>query len=820
VLRAISAAITATLFAVALPFAQSRPASTLDPSVIARVNQIYPGFTEVLEVCEPISLERLSRVLSEHAGRDSLAVLLAVFESCPTWSASDWSGNRSLSRMGAVVRAVGELPLEPAARMLRTGTLDQRAFAAALFGGFSNLVPAGDRGALEQAFIAALSDPDMHIRELIVGRLRLLGPGPAGQAAIDRAVADPNATRTFRWQATQTDRGADLVRPDRLAQLPLDELLKLAEVADVDQRAAVANHLEQLLSRTKLSEPDRARVMAVMSGRLRDPSVNARAAALSVLSRLGEPAAVRPVIESLNDQNVPEYYLRGAIGALGAFGSRDALPVLEKLTHRSQPQHIREDAARVYIAIAKPADAAGEVRRLLWESPDTALEKDVLARGKAALPRVWNALANGSASERRIAAALLGWFPDVRSIRPILDALARSPGAVTRDQLLFDLNMILLADGPPASLGQRNALAAAHLRWLYSAVAAGNTEPSTREAVLGQKSWAVFPDTVAAPWSIQLAARTAAIPATMPGSSAQIATDVSASATATESAQAFLDVVGKGGAGIAFHAITVVGDVARVGATLHLRLARGGFVNPTWIGLYRRDGDSWTPLQVPASHGSHPSLYGTPAGPNILPTINRNYGAVEPLKILRLDMTMERVRVDLRASQLLQNENLLPGSSHAIDRSYVPLLEKYKRSDAPSVRYTAELESTKLTGQVNVQLWIDTLAQSGTPYQAMAQQVLADYVTKQIAAEGQTLTGAARDELLATLVNSEAVDPKLRPPQALLSHDVPLVRRSDRFAMIEVAIGVGALSGSGYTMLFERRGERWVFLCVTRGWIA
>ena len=51
-LRAISAAITATLFAVALLWAQSRPASTLDPAVIARVNQIYPGFTEVLEVCE------------------------------------------------------------------------------------------------------------------------------------------------------------------------------------------------------------------------------------------------------------------------------------------------------------------------------------------------------------------------------------------------------------------------------------------------------------------------------------------------------------------------------------------------------------------------------------------------------------------------------------------------------------------------------------------------------------------------------------------------------------------------------------------------
>ena len=183
--------IAATLVAATLPFAQSRPASTLEPALIARVNQIYPGFTETLEVCEPISLERLSRVLSENPGRDSLAVSLAVLESCPAWSASDWSGNRSLSRLGTVVRTVGELPLAPVARMLRTGTLDQRTMAAALLGGFSNLVPVGDRGALEQAFIAALSDPDMHVRELIVGRLRLLGPGPAGQAAIDRSVADP-----------------------------------------------------------------------------------------------------------------------------------------------------------------------------------------------------------------------------------------------------------------------------------------------------------------------------------------------------------------------------------------------------------------------------------------------------------------------------------------------------------------------------------------------------------------------------------------------------------------------------------------------------
>ena len=39
-------------------------------------------------------------------------------------------------------------------------------------------------------------------------------------------------------------------------------------------------------------------------------------------------------------------------------------------------------------------------------------------------------------------------------------------------------------------------------------------------------------------------------------------------------------------------------------------------------------------------------------------TINRNYGPDHPLKILRLDLTMERIRVDLNdAREFLRNEN-------------------------------------------------------------------------------------------------------------------------------------------------------------------
>lgn len=794
------AAFAATLFAVAFSFAQSRPASLLDPAVVARVDRLYPGFTEILEVCEPISLERLSRVLLENPGSDALAVLLGLLESCPTWSAPDGQGHPAVTRLWSMSRAAGELPVVPVARVLRTGNLNQRTTAALVLSGSADFIPQRDRGALEQALITALSDPDMHVRESVVGRLRLIASA-AGQAAIARSLNDPNVTRTFWWQATGTTKpGEELLRPERVSQLSVDELLAILAGPNPDYRAAAAEHIARLMgnSPTQTAATDRERIVTTMVGRLRDPNMSVRLSALSALSRARASAAVTPLLDSLNDQNLPEYYVRIAIETLRGLGSREALPVLEGLTRPSEPRHIRYLAAETYISIAKPADPGSEARRLVWERPDTALEKEVLTRGRPALPRVWDMLARGSASERRVAAALLGWFPDVRSVRPIVTALSQSPGAVTRDQLLFDLNMILLNQGAPAPIEQRNALAAAHMRWLFGQIAGGAVDSNIRTAVLAQRTIAVFPDRVVAPFSTELSP--------------------TATASLAESPDAFLAAISKGATGVAFHAITVTDDVARVGTTLYVRLPNGGVVNPIWIGLYRRDGDTWRRLPVPASHLMF--YDGMLNRPNLLPTVNRNYGPDDPLKILRLDLTMERVRVDLRESRLLQNENLAPGTSSAIDRSYVPLLERYKRSDAPSVRYTAELESTRLTGQVNVQLWIDTLAQSGTPYQGMAQQVLADYVTRQITAEGRTLTGAERDELLATLINAEAVDPKLHPRQALLSRDVPLVRRSDRFAMIEVAISVGPRSGSGYTMLFERRGERWVFLCLARSWIA
>ncbi len=116
------------------------------------------------------------------------------------------------------------------------------------------------------------------------------------------------------------------------------------------------------------------------------------------------------------------------IQALVAIGNRTALPSLERWAQSSLPTYVREDAAQAFIDIAKPADPSSEAKRLFWEQPETALERQVLAQGTTALPLAWRALSASSALQRRAAGALLGWFPSTGSIKPILSALTRSPG--------------------------------------------------------------------------------------------------------------------------------------------------------------------------------------------------------------------------------------------------------------------------------------------------------------------------------------------------------------------------------------------------------
>jgi HEAT repeat protein len=526
---------------------------------------VSPGFTEILESRDSAALARLARTLSANPSAESLSVLLWMLQYCPSWSSDEAP---AVLQIANVVRAVGRLPLAPLSGALLNPDADQRTAAAFILGSNVGLIPSDEREALPTTLIAALSDPNIQVRELVAGPLRALGSAE-GDAALARALTDPNVTNGFFWQATgrtrpltgepnassfppatlaaigsiapdflntlrtrentavrqllaAIERSKDpdttpvlvwllangdtraygglilnrLAEPLRVGRLPLGELATLLAATDPDHRLAIAELFERIL-RSRGTQPtsaDRERMIAGLIDRMSDPNIDVRRKAAEALGTARARNAVRALTSSLDGRDVTRYYESTVIQALASIGSPDALPTLERWARSASTQQVRENAARAYIALAKPSDPAGETRRLLWEQPDTALEQAVLARGQAALPLAWQTLATGSSGERRAAAALLGWFPDRSSIRPLLAALAQSPGALTRNQLLFDLNMILLAQGSPPDGEQRNALAAAHLRWLYGQLANQPIDSGIRSAVLTRKTIAVFPD--------------------------------------------------------------------------------------------------------------------------------------------------------------------------------------------------------------------------------------------------------------------------------------------------------------------------------------
>jgi hypothetical protein len=637
-------------------------------------------------------------------------------------------------------------------------------------------------------------------------------------AAIERN-GDPGTTPVLVWLLVNGDIRAygglvtnRLVEQQRAERLPFGELATVLIKSDPDHRLAVADLFARLLQLppARTSSGNRERMIAALIESLGDADIDVRTRAAEALGSARAASAVRPLTSALDGRDVTQYYASTIIRALVLIGSREALPTLERWARSAGAQRIRVDAASAFIAIAKGADPASETRRLLWEVPDTAFERAVLARGTTALPLAWQALATGSVGERRAAAALLGSFADTRSIRPIIAALANAPGALTTNQLLFDLNIILLTEGFQVDGEQRNALAAQHLQWLYDQLANQPIDTDIRSTVLAQKTIAVFPDRIAAPFSVELATQAAGVSAGQPRR------EFSATALRFESPEAFLESVAKNGCGVAFHAITAAEGIARVATTLYL--PRGRIANQVWIALYRNEGGRWVPLQVP----SHPVLHRMQNEPNLLPTINRNYGLLDPLKLLRLDLTMERIRVDLKANHYLQIENLdNPRTDGRLDASYVRLLERYKRSDAPSVRYTAEFESERLTGEPDIQLWIDALAQqTGSPFQEMAQQVLASYTLPKFKAAGMELAGAERAQLIAAALTPEANDPRLLPQRLPQSERIVNAQRWGRFGMVAAVFGSGPLGMSGYSMLFDRRDGRWIFLCIVTSWIS
>ena len=845
--------------------ANAQPASppALDRNVVARVNRLYPGFEEILEKSDSRALSRLARALSAHPSPDTLTVLIRMLRQCPAWT------DDPVIQIDQTARAVKALPIAELSDVLVRGNADQRHSAAHIFTNIGLVSPA-DRARLVDALLVARKDSNNRVRESVAATLKALGyeelnppllvsaPGdpnvtylitaekkagfvdhqltttfpPATvalfkrifpsfltvletqeysavremMASIERA-RDPNATPLLVWMLSYGHRHSEnliinrLVQAQHLGRLPFEDLATWLETDDPAVRGTIVQLLSRLLRPpAPLLPRDRERILAALIGSLKDPDFDVRAHAIQSLRHARSAEAVGPLVASAEEMDLPSQTTM-TVQALVAIGNRTALPSLERWAQSSLPTYVREDAAQAFIDIARPADPSSEAKRLFWEQPDTALERQVLAQGTTALPLAWRALSASSAPQRRAAGALLGWFPSTGSIKPILSALTRSPGALTRAQLLFDLNMILLSEGTRVTGDTSDLLARQHMRWLYDQLANAPIDSDIRSAVLAQKTIAVFPDRVTSAFSTSLTA-----------SKGQF----SATAVRSESPQAFRDWVAANGCGVAFHAISAAEGVARVAATIYL--PGGRIANQSWISLYRYEGGKWVLLPV----SPHPVLREMLNEPNLLPTIQRNYGPDDPLKILRLDLAMERIRVDLKASEHLRNENRYSRHrSTELDATYVPLLEKYRRSDAPSVRFTAERVAGTLTGQPNLPLWIDALAeQSGTPYQAMAQQVLAGYTVAGFKSKGLELAGAERQALASAAMKPDPVDPRLLPQTLPQSENIYRAQRWDRFGLVDVRSGSGTLGGSGYSMLFERRDDRWVFLCVVLYWIS
>jgi hypothetical protein len=132
-----------------------RPAvSPLDVHVVATVDRLYPGFTEVLESNDSAHHANLARILSANPSAESLSVLLWMLQYCPSWSSDEVP---TVLQIGNVARAVGRLPLAPLARALRNHDADQRITAAVILSDNINLIPESEKGGAE-GLISALAD--------------------------------------------------------------------------------------------------------------------------------------------------------------------------------------------------------------------------------------------------------------------------------------------------------------------------------------------------------------------------------------------------------------------------------------------------------------------------------------------------------------------------------------------------------------------------------------------------------------------------------------------------------------------------------------
>jgi HEAT repeat protein len=793
-----------------------------------------------------------------------MTMLLWMLRYTPGWHTDGTPAEIQLLNVARVVR---DVPIAPIADVWRTGDQEARETAIVVLSAIRQFKSPEDQALRERTLIAALFDSSR--REFAASALRAIGSAEA-KAALARAAteqplaalhpvpdlsmlspaliavlseAEPKYRSTLASAddqdgvrqlveavARRSDPGTTAaltwlfayVHPsgyaDRifylLSNAPHVERVSLTALipsltSDLSRRRASTASLIELILRTRRTAPSAAERTALSSAliaRLADTTPDVRSAAARALGRVGGDEAVRALLTALGEPSARSPFVESAIQAVAAIGGRTAVPTLERWARSDASVAIRTEALRAVVALAKPSNPGAEARRLLWEQPDMAWETDVIDGGRAALPRAWRALASNNERERRAAAALLGWLPDTGSIAPILEALDRAPGAIMRQQLTFDLQMILLEAGEPVDVRDQAQLAGEHLRFLFESAVNFPFNGDLRRRFRRTTAFAVHPHATASPLSFALEAETVGngsseSPGRFTARTQRLATD-----------QLFRESIEQGAIGIVFHSILQSHGVALVATALH-NYGSG----PVWVSVYRREAGNWTRIRVPAApFRDEPTT--------LMPAIHRNYGAGHPMRLVRLVNRMREIeRTGEMSGQLEGLDADLPnGYGQALDASIVPLLERYRQSTTLSVQYTAERHAVALGAAPNLPFWMRALERNpADEVLRSAVGVIGGYARQQVASAPVTVSDRDRQELIAAMQAPVSVNPSL-PPQVLPSPgDVDDIRRSERFALIRVSFGRGVpLGGSGYTMLFERRSDAWVFLCTIDEWIS
>lgn len=751
---------------------------------------------EILESRDSFALNDLAETLIAKGSADAIPVLAWMLAHRPEAHAESLAAG-----LRRLTIASGVIPVEALARSLLDGNIEQRRAAAIVLSEAVRVARAPDREAVESALIAALDDPNIDVRGWAALGLRSLD-SDKGRAALRASLARTDVTADYYFRATGERRPGQPLQPAldptrSIAATAVKDVAALLGHPDPDRRAAAAQFFVALFSQRspRLTPAQRTGSIEVLIRALGDSNHDVRRLAAEALGRAQTRDAVLPLADSLKGRDVSNRYLAAVFGALAAIGDPRALPALQEWIQRRGPFELRAHAARAAIAISRTADPAAMVRKLLWEQPDTSLERDVLSRGRAALPAVWTALAEGPPADRRAAMALLAWFRDVRSVRPLSEALGRDPGPLSTHQLLFAINAILLTEAPILpDAAEIDRLAAQHLTLVYEDLISRRTETS-RSGPPCATEVVVYPYAISKDFRWR---------------SGSIVAAVADSAAAFEAA-----LSKKGTCGLAFHPVRSAEGVARVATTIFLS---DQVLYHAWITLHRRIDDEWQSMPF-QRHDRRTDSYNEP---NLRPSIERNYGDRDPLKIVRLNLSMERIRVRYSLQDGLHSANAtIPGEARELDRSYVPLLEPYRTSDSLNVRYAAEFAVARLTGTPDIHVMIEAIRTGREPeVRRSASALLSNFVRETIEKKGEDASAAERTELVAAARSPDLAGDPVAPRPLPAEQDIRQVRRWRTFASVVVAIGVGIDGGSGYSMLFERRDGRWVFRCVVANWIS